>query len=72
MIQKNKKTMIKEKGKEICQRVLDTNLRSVELERMAECLVYLCETLNVSQIKSCLKEISYEFQGCNSTEALYT
>ena len=25
MIQKNKKTMIKEKGKEICQRVLDTN-----------------------------------------------
>ena len=26
VIQKNKKTMIKEKGKEICQRVLDTNL----------------------------------------------
>ena len=26
MIQKNKKTMIKEKGKEICQRVLDTNV----------------------------------------------
>jgi len=25
VIQKNKKTMIKEKGKEICQRVLDTN-----------------------------------------------
>ena len=25
MVQKNKKTMIKEKGKEICQRVLDTN-----------------------------------------------
>ena len=29
MIQKNKKTMIKEKGKEICQRVLDTN-RSIK------------------------------------------
>jgi len=26
VIQKNKKTMIKEKGKEICQRVLDTNV----------------------------------------------
>ena len=26
VIQKNKKTMIKEKGKEICQRVLDTNI----------------------------------------------
>ena len=25
VVQKNKKTMIKEKGKEICQRVLDTN-----------------------------------------------
>ena len=25
VIQKNNKTMIKEKGKEICQRVLDTN-----------------------------------------------
>ena len=25
MVQKNKKTMIKEKGKEICQRVLDIN-----------------------------------------------
>ena len=24
-------------------------------------IIYLCETLNVSQIKSCLKEISYEF-----------
>jgi len=27
VIQKNKKTMIKEKGKEICQRVLDTNCK---------------------------------------------
>jgi len=27
VIQKNKKTMIKEKGKEICQRVLDTNFQ---------------------------------------------
>jgi len=26
VVQKNKKTMIKEKGKEICQRVLDTNM----------------------------------------------
>jgi len=28
VIQKNKKTMIKEKGKEICQRVLDTNSKA--------------------------------------------
>ena len=32
MIQKNKKTMIKEKGKEICQRVLDTNIVNVKFE----------------------------------------
>ena len=32
MIQKNKKTMIKEKGKEICQRVLDTNLEKRQFE----------------------------------------
>jgi len=32
VVQKNKKTMIKEKGKEICQRVLDTNSRIKELE----------------------------------------
>ena len=32
MIQKNKKTMIKEKGKEICQRVLDTNYNDSSLE----------------------------------------
>lgn len=44
-----------------CLYIIQNLLRSVELERMAECLVYLCETLNVSQIKSCLKEISYEF-----------
>ena len=32
VIQKNKKTMIKEKGKEICQRVLDTNIVNVKFE----------------------------------------
>ena len=32
MIQKNKKTMIKEKGKEICQRVLDTNFTEFKLD----------------------------------------
>jgi len=31
VIQKNKKTMIKEKGKEICQRVLDTNWLRIRL-----------------------------------------
>jgi len=33
VIQKNKKTMIKEKGKEICQRVLDTNKQDKWLEK---------------------------------------
>ena len=32
MIQKNKKTMIKEKGKEICQRVLDTNAQADKID----------------------------------------
>ena len=32
VIQKNKKTMIKEKGKEICQRVLDTNMLFQDIE----------------------------------------
>jgi len=35
VIQKNKKTMIKEKGKEICQRVLDTNLFEIYLKNTA-------------------------------------
>jgi len=33
VIQKNKKTMIKEKGKEICQRVLDTNKKIIIVEK---------------------------------------
>ena len=32
VIQKNKKTMIKEKGKEICQRVLDKNLEELSID----------------------------------------
>ncbi|MGP1433531.1 MAG: hypothetical protein ACTTKP_04555 [Catonella sp.] len=36
MVQKNKKTMIKEKGKEICQRVLDTNNLELKLANDSE------------------------------------
>ena len=36
VIQKNKKTMIKEKGKEICQRVLDTNKNKLILDFISE------------------------------------
>jgi len=35
VVQKNKKTMIKEKGKEICQRVLDTNVNIAVIEKTA-------------------------------------
>jgi len=38
VIQKNKKTMIKEKGKEICQRVLDTNCIKWWLAKTADLL----------------------------------
>ena len=41
MIQKNKKTMIKEKGKEICQRVLDTNWGVIFVEKVdCEDIIY--------------------------------
>ena len=36
MIQKNKKTMTKEKGKEICQRVLDTNQIEFKGEKVSK------------------------------------
>ena len=44
VIQKNKKTMIKEKGKEICQRVLDTNYIIKEFEYQTSNAYSYCDS----------------------------
>ena len=50
VIQKNKKTMIKEKGKEICQRALDTNIVTTGFD--------FFQFLNNNDIKSFIAIIS--------------
>ena len=55
MIQKNKKTMIKEKGKEICQRVLDTN-RFLRFDE-----IHFQKGYTIEEIKEALAEGGLQF-----------